>query len=47
MMQRIASTRPGFQLRDCTVHFSSSSYHLNAKAFGWSVVRPEGTIATS
>lgn len=46
MMQRIASTRPGLRLRDCSMQFSNS-YHLNAKAFGWSVVRPEGTIATS
>ncbi len=46
MMQRIASTRPSPRLRDCGMQFSNS-YHLNAKAFGWSVVRPEGTIATS
>lgn len=46
MMQRIASTRPGLRLRDCSMQFSNS-YHLNAKAFGWSVARPEGTIATS
>ena len=46
MMQRIASTQPGLRLRDCSLQFSNS-YHLNAKAFGWSVVRPEGTIAAS
>jgi hypothetical protein len=46
MMLRIASTRPATRLQDCSMQFSNS-YHLNAKAFGWSVVRPEGTIATS